>query len=295
MLGKFALLAVLGLAGLTGCHQGGSSQTRSAGEVKRYSVRGVVVSTDASKGSVTVDTEEIPGYMEAMIMPYRLKQPNVISELHPGDRITATLLAGNDSDQLDEIVVVGQAKLDYKPAVNYRVPQPGDAVPDFSLVNEKGQTIHLSQFHGKVVLLTFIYTRCPLADYCPRMSRNFAEVNKALEKNPALYEKTHLLSVSFDPRYDTPKVLRSYGGAYTGKYTQETFDHWEFAAPEEKNLDTMLKFFLVAVTPEKDKTITHSLSTAVIAPDGRIYKWYGTNEWTPEQILADVNDLTVQK
>ncbi|GGH09634.1 SCO family protein [Silvibacterium dinghuense] len=289
----FALLAVLGLCGVVGCH--GAGQGPAASQVKRYAVRGVVVSTDASKGEVTVDTEAIPGYMDAMIMPYKLKQPNIISELHPGDRITATLLAGEDSDFLDEIVIVGQKKLDYVPKVSYHMPQPGDEVPDFALLNENGQTVHLAQLHGKIVLLTFIYTRCPLADYCPRMSRNFAELDKALAKNPALYAKTHLLSVSFDPKYDTPKVLRSYGGAYTGRYTQETFDHWEFAAPQQHDLDKMLQFFLVGVTPEKDKTITHSLSTAVITPGGRIYKWYGTNDWTPEQILADVNDLAANK
>ncbi|MFT4112095.1 SCO family protein [Silvibacterium sp.] len=293
LLGLFALLAVLGLGGAVGCHSAGqgAGQGDSAGAVKRYAVRGVVVSTDASKGEVTLDTEAIPGYMDAMIMPYKLKQPEVLSELHPGDRITATLLAGSDSDFLDQIVVVGQKKADYVPKASYHTPQPGDAVPDFALLNEKGQTVHLDQLHGKIVLLTFVYTRCPLADYCPRMSRNFAEVNKALEKNPALYAKTHLLSVSFDPKYDTPKVLRSYGGAYTGRYTQETFDHWEFAAPVESDLSRMLQFFMVAATPEQDKTITHSLSTAVITPSGRIYKWYAGNDWTPEQVLADVNSL----
>jgi protein SCO1/2 len=142
-----------------------------------------------------------------------------------------------------------------------------------------------------VLLLTFIYTRCPLPNFCVRMSRNFEQIDKALQKDPALYAKAHLLSVSFDPAYDTPAVLRSYGGAYTGNYSKETFAHWDFAAPTEKELPKVLQFFDIGATPEKDKTITHSLSTVVIAPDGRLYRWYPGNEWTPEQVLADVQKL----
>ena len=259
--------------------------------MKQYKVRGVVVSTDAAKGQVTLDSEAIPGFMDAMIMPYTLKQPGILTELHPGDTITATLLASRDADLLDEIDVIAQANADYKPPVSYRPLNPGDTVPDFKLLNEDDRLIQLAQFRGKVLLMTFIYTRCPLADYCPRMSRNFARLDKMLAAAPDLYAKTHLLSVSFDPKYDTPSVLRSYGGAYTGNYTKETFQHWDFAAPPGPELDKVLKFFLVGVTPEKDKTLTHSLSTIVITPEGKIYKWYPTNDWTPEQLLADVKEL----
>jgi protein SCO1/2 len=263
--------------------------------VKQYKVRGVVVSTDAAKGQVTVDSEAIPGFMDAMIMPYALKQPNILTELHPGDTITATLLVSDDGSQLDGIDVLAQAKADYKPPVEYRPLNPGDPVPDFKLLNQSGKVIRLNQFHGKVLLLTFIYTRCPLADFCPRMSRNFAKLDKMLEADPVLYGKTHLLSVSFDPKYDTPAVLRSYGGAYTGNFTNETFHHWDFAAPPQAELDKMLNFFLVGVTPENDKTLTHSLSTVAITPDGKIYKWYPTNDWTPEELFADVKQLVAAK
>jgi protein SCO1 len=290
----FILLLVVALsgcfAGVTGCHHALSGSPATDG-VKQYKVRGVVVSTDAAKGQVTLDSEAIPGFMDAMIMPYTLKQPSILTELHPGDTITATLLASKDADLLDEIDVIAQANADYKPPVSYRPLNPGDTVPDFKLLNEDDRLIQLAQFRGKVLLMTFVYTRCPLADYCPRMSRNFARLDKMLAAEPDLYAKTHLLSVSFDPKYDTPSVLRSYGGAYTGNYTKETFQHWDFAAPPGPELDKVLKFFLVGVTPEKDKTLTHSLSTIVITPDGKIYKWYPTNDWTPEQLLADVKEL----
>lgn len=279
-----------------GCHGGGTAATKgvpTAG-TKQYSIRGIVVSSDAKTGSVTVDTDEIPGYMQAMTMPYTLKQPNIASELHPGDTITATLTVSADADVLDSIVVVGQGKPDYKPAVTYNDLEPGEAIPDFAFRNQDGRTIRLAQFKGKVVLLTFIYTRCPLPNFCVRMSRNFAEIDKQLQKDPALYAKTHLVSVSFDPKYDTPQVLRSYGGAYTGNYTKETFAHWDFAAPAEKELPQVLQFFDVGATPEADRTITHSLSTVVIAPDEKLDKWYPGNEWTVDQVMAEVKKLAAQ-
>jgi protein SCO1/2 len=269
----------------------GSEQAGAQAGAKKHHVRGIVVASDAKTGAVTLDTEAIPGYMGAMTMPYTLAQPNIATELHPGDTITATLTATADADVLDEIVVVGQAKPDYKPAVTYNDLEPGEAVPDFAFRNQSGRMVRLGQWKGKVVLLTFIYTRCPLPNFCVRMSRNFAEIDKELEKDPRLLGKTHLLSVSFDPAYDTPAVLRSYGEAYTGQFTKETFGHWDFAAPTEQELPKVMQFFDVGATAEKDRTITHSLSTVVIGPDGKVFKWYPGNEWTVEQVLGDVKKL----
>ena len=259
---------------------------------QHYHVRGIVVASDVKTGEVTLDAEAIPGYMPAMTMPYQLKQPEIASELHRGDTITATMTPESGNDVLDEIVVVAQAQPDYKPAVTFNDLEPGEAIPDFRFLNQSGRWISVGQFRGKVLLMTFIYTRCPLPNFCVRMSRNFAEIDKELEKDPTLAAKTHLLSVSFDPQYDTPKVLRSYGGAYTGKFTQETFAHWDFAAPAEKDLPKVLQFFDIGATPETPQTITHSLSTVVIAPDGKLDKWYPGNEWTVAQVMADVRKLT---
>jgi protein SCO1/2 len=284
-------ISLLSIALLAGCHQAPPSPAVSVAPQKTFTMRGKVVSTDATH--VTLDGENVPGFMEPMVMDYVLKDPSVVSELHPGDRISATVLADNGPDgytniRLDNIIVIAQARPDYKPAIQYHVPTPGDAVPDFHLLNQSNRVLHLDQFKGKVVLLTFIYTRCPLADFCPRMSRNFANVDKALAADSALYRQTHLLSISFDPAYDTPKVLRSYGGAYTGNYTNEKFLHWDFAAPTEKDLPAVTQFFNVGVTPGDSKTLTHSLSTVLVGKDGRIVAWYPTNDWDPKEVLADI-------
>jgi protein SCO1 len=290
-------LACLGLlAALAGCKQSNSGPTSqptpaASGEIKTFPIRGKIVSVDRAKSSVLLDHEAVPGFMEAMTMSYKLKDASVIGELHPGDRITATLLVRKTGDDysdpmLDQIVVTAQARPDYKPTAQYHVPAAGDAVPDFKMVNQSGRMIHMGQFKGRVVLLTFIYTRCPLADFCPRMNKNFAEIDKALAADPAIYKQTHLLSISFDPKYDTPAILKSYGGIYTGGDAR-TFAHWDFAAPPEDQLSAMEQFFDVGVTPGDDPgSLTHSLSTAVIGKDGRVREWYPTNEWTPAEVLA---------
>jgi protein SCO1/2 len=292
--GLAVLLLAMAIVG--GCKQTAPA-TAGPAISKTFRIRGKVVSTDAAAGKVTLDHEAVPGFMDAMIMPYKLADPSILSELHPGDTITADVIVdqisadpegGFKNARLDHIVVVAQAKPDYKPAVQFHVPTKGDPVPDFALLNQSGKTIHLDQFKGKVVLMTFIYTRCTLADFCPRMSRNFAEIDKALAGDPALYAKTHLLSVSFDPTYDTPAVLKSYGGAYTGEYTKEKFLHWDFAAPPVKELAAMTQFFDVGVTPGESKSLTHSLSTVLIGKDGKVIAWYPTNDWQPSEMVAAV-------
>jgi protein SCO1/2 len=287
------LLALSFLPLLAGCHQTKSAApaATATGPVKKYAIRGKVISTSGS--SVMLDHEAIPGFMGAMTMSYKLKDPSIIGELHPGDRITATLLVTSDADDfktilMDEIVVVAQAKPDYKPAVQYHVPEPGDVVPDFKLLNQANHPIHLAQFHGKVLLITFIYTRCPLADFCPRMSTNFAEVDKTLAGDAGLYPQTHLLSISFDPTYDTPKVLRSYGEAYISHLKKDDFSHWDFAAPGAGDLAAVTEFFNVGVTPGDGSTLNHSLSTVVVGKDGKVAAWYHDNDWKPSDLVAKV-------
>jgi protein SCO1/2 len=277
---------------MAGCHSNARPQaTVPSGPAKQYAVKGIIVGTDPAHGEVTVDSEAIPGFMEAMTMPYKVKDANVLQDLHPGDHMTGVLLVGGDNTVLDQIVITAQAQPDYKPQAQYHVPAAGDAVPDFHLVNQSGHQISFRQFRGKALLVTFIYTRCPLSDYCPRMSRNFAAIDKSLQADPAMYKKTHLLSISFDPAYDSPTVLRSYGEAYTGNYTKEKFGHWDFAAPSKADLPKLLQFFDVGATPGENHTITHSLSTLVITPDGTIAQWYPTNDWKPEDVLNELKKV----
>jgi len=294
---SYLLLALgLSLAVASGCHgnTGGDSATAAPQPFRTYPLRGKVVSTNPTKGEVTIDHQAIPGFMDAMTMPYKLRDTRVIGELHPGDLLTADLLVSQTADAavfLDHIVITGQAKADYRPSVQFHVPQPGDTVPDFHLVNQDGHPIHLAQFHGKALLLTFIYTRCPLPDFCPRVTHNFAVLEKSLANYPDLYAKTHLLCASFDPAGDTPERLKSYGETYMGSAAPKAFTHWDFAVPSKTVLPPMAQFFDVGITNEADSTITHTLSTTLIGPDGKVIRFYPGNEWTAEELLSDLTKL----
>lgn len=293
---KRTVTIVLALAsavlGINGCHSPGTRKDsgRAGTAGKAYSIRGKVISVDAKHGVIALDTEAIPGFMEAMTMAYTLDDPSIATELHPGDIVTAQLQLNARGAVLSEIVIVKQAMLDVKPTAQYHVPQAGDVVPDFKFLNQSDRRIDLQQFRGKVLVLTFIYTRCSSSRYCPLMSRNFAALNTLLTAEPRLYARTHLLSISFDPKYDTPPVLRSYGGAYTGRYTKEKFAHWDFAAPSEKELASVLHWFDMGVT-SSDNAMQHSLSTAVIDANGVVRYWYPTNTWTPKELLQDVRQV----
>jgi protein SCO1/2 len=119
------------------------------------------------------------------------------------------------------------------------------------------------------------------------MSNNFAQIDRVLGQDPSLYEKTHLLSISMDPSYDTPEVLRSYGAAHTERYEKETFAHWEFAGGTSEQVKAIAQFFGLTYFPEKDQII-HGLRTAVITPEGKVAKIYTGNEWKPDEVIQEM-------
>ena len=285
---KWSAPVILALLLVSGC------QNASKQPAKTYSLRGKVLEIDPATQRILLQHEAVPGYMEAMTMPYKVSDPAAIPELHVNDQISANLAVLPSGAELRNVVVTGQAVPNAIPKVQYHVLRPGDAVPDFQLINQSGQRIHLAQYRGKVLLLTFIYTRCPLDDFCPRMSRNFAEIEHQLTGDKEMSAKTHLLSISFDTAYDKPAVLRSYGEAYTGNYNKEKFTHWEFAAPDAPTLTRMTQFFDVGITGTDPQSIIHSLSTVMIGPDGKVIEWLPTNDWKPADVLADMRKAATQ-
>jgi protein SCO1/2 len=271
----------------------GCRARRSANE-KRYPLKGKVVEVDTNDRTVTIAHEDIVGYMPSMTMPFKIKNDADLQMLKPGDDITGTLVVDDLSSWVEIISIVEGG-----PPVSQTVdvpgePKPGTEVPDFGLVNQDGQRIHLAQYRGKALALTFVYTRCPQPDQCTLMSNNFAAIDQVLQKQPELYQKTHLLTISFDPDYDTPKVLRSYGASHTGRYSDETFQHWEFATGTKDEVKGIAQFFGLRYyqdTSSGDEQVIHSMRTAVIGPDGKVVKLYRGNEWKPEEIESDLKTL----
>jgi protein SCO1/2 len=262
------------------------------GTAKRYQLEGKIISIDQSQHQLVVSHSDIPGFMPAMVMPFNLKDASALNELSKGDEITATLVVNRSESWLENLRVVrkGSAVADVRDTEIRTLSHEGDVVPDFTLTNQDGKKISLKQYRGKALLLTFIYTRCPLPDYCPLMSSNFAQIDKALQQEPALFAKTHLLSISFDWQHDTPAVLRSYGAAYTEKYSDEKFEHWEFGSGSADEVNAIAKFFGLQYEAKSDQ-IVHSLVTAIISPDGKIARIYSGNEWRPADVLSDLRAM----
>jgi protein SCO1 len=247
---------------------------------KHYSIQGEVISADPAKKLLTVKHGDIPGLMPAMTMSYQVAEPKQIEALQPGDKISADLVVSESKGRLEKIVLLSKGDGKSSPGTTQRIPEKGDSVPNFALVNQNGESIHLADYHGKVLLVTFIYTRCPLPDFCPRMNENFRAVQKLLQDTPGATQRTEFLSISFDPEHDTPAVLKHYASLYKKSAPGEKSFDWQFAAPSVKDLPEIAQFFGLVYRPEQAQ-IVHSLSTTVIGPDGKVEKWYSDNEWTP--------------
>ena len=260
---------------------------------KHYPVQGEVISTDAGKKLITVKHGDIPGLMPAMTMTYQVAEPKQIESLQPGDKISADLVVSESKGRLERIVLVGKGTGKTSSGTTQRVPEKGDAVADFALVNQDGKIIHFSNYRGKVLLVTFIYTRCPLPDFCPRMNENFRAVQKLLQEMPGAAERAEFLSISFDPEHDTPAVLKHYASLYKKSVPGEKNFDWQFAVPAAKDLPELAQFFGLVYQPEQAQ-IVHSLSTTLIGPGGNVEKWYPDNDWTPTDAARAISLLLHQ-
>jgi protein SCO1/2 len=264
--------------------------TKPADE-RRYELKGRVVSVDRAKGEVSVDHEEVKGYMAAMTMDFPLRDADALKVIEAGDQLQASLVITDDGYWLDSPVITkglpGAAAV--TPPADGKEPPPGAEVPDVKLVNQDGRTLSTKQFRGRALVVTFIYTRCPVPDYCPLMSANFARLNSAILSDEALRERAHLLSVTLDPEYDRPPVLKAYGTTYAGG----RFDNWDFATGEPAEVRRLAEFFGLTYKAEGDQVI-HSLRTAVVTPDGRLLKIYRGNEWKPEEVVADLRQASAR-
>lgn len=279
--GGMALTALLGVT-LVGCR--GSEPPTATSNAQRYNLQGRVVSFDKAKRQVTIAHEVIPGYMEAMTMPFTLHEEWVYDVLAPGATIQATLIVDGERSWIESpsVTQVADPKLTTngtEPASGLG-PEQGAEIPDFRLVNQAGEAIRLHQFRGETIVLTFIYSRCPLPDYCPLMSRHFARIHASLPP------KTRLLSVTLDPAYDTPVVLRDYARRYLP--AGEPLGRWVLATGSDEEIRAIAGYFGLSYWAEADQII-HGLRTAVISPEGTLVKLYRGNEWTPEEVLSLVS------
>lgn len=263
-----------------------SCSTAKRADVQRYDFKGKVLAVDRSKGEVTVEHEEVKGYMVAMTMDFPLRDADALNTVAPGDGIQATLVVAEDASFWLENPAITKTLPGTAPTpavVGPSEPQLGAEVPDVKLVNQDGRQLSTRQFKGRALAVTFIYTRCPMPDQCPLLSTNFAELNGALASDAEVGKRAHLLSVTLDPEYDKPEVLRRYGSTYAGG----KFDTWDFVTGDPADVRRFAEFFGLAYSVESGQLI-HSLRTAVVTPDGKLYKLYRGNEWKPAEVLGDL-------
>ena len=253
----------------------------------RYPIAGQLLGVQLDTGQVVLKHGEVVGYMGAMTMPFPVEDRASIRERRPGDLVTATLVVEPTRYYLEGVQKVGTAPLPAaataRPvAEGVHILGPGDPVPATALTDHTGQPIRLTDWSGSAGVVTFIYTRCPLPDFCPLMDQRFAEIQTIAAGDAALRGRVRLLSVSFDPDMDTSAVLAAHAarvGAGPG---------WRFATAPAGTVDRFAAEFGVNVIREADTTITHNLRTAVIGPDGRVVAAYSGNDWTAGTLVDDL-------
>ena len=253
---------------------------------REFEIVGQIQAVAPEKGEVTIKHQDIKGFMPGMTMPFKASK-GVLDAHKPGDLVSGTLVVGEVDVHISKLTVTGHRELDpttVLPTDGSAIIQPGDAVRDATLVDQDGKTRRLSEWRGHRVALTFVYTRCPLPEFCPLMNQHFRSVQNTLAKTPALAD-VRLLSMSLDPAYDTPAVLKPFA---TGAGADPA--RWTFLTAAPADAATFMEQFGIISErdPANEVQITHNLRTAVIGADGLLKTVHTGNRWTPAELVADL-------
>lgn len=256
---------------------------------KTYPIHGQVLGisspTPQGRVEITLKHDDIRGFMPAMTMPYALGHASAAAGLAPGDVIDATLVIDGSDVHLETVRKTGHAPLpsDAKPVRIMDVMQPGDVVPDDSFIDQTGASRRLSDWRGRALAVTFVYTRCPLPDFCPAMDRGFSALQKTIKTDSRLSGRAHLVTVSFDPAHDTPAAIRRHAEARGVDPAV-----WSYVTGDEAAIAHLTSRFGVSTIAGEADTIMHNLRTAIVDPDGRLVTIYSGNGWTPDELLNDL-------
>ena len=260
---------------------------RPAPETKSYQLHGQVLAVHPDKQQVTIRHEDIAGYMPGMTMSFPVTKPELLTGREPGEMVTATLEVTDALGRLSAIERTGMQPLPTDTnaaAIPGNLLEIGSEVPDAAFIDQDNRRRAFSEWRGSVTLLTFIYTRCPLPNFCPLMDRHFARLQNDITSDPALTGKARLVSISFDPEHDSPAVLLAH--ARRLKFDPSI---WTFLTGDRVTLDRFAaKFGVGLIRPDGTTEITHNLRTVLIGPDGRIVQIYSGNEWSPAKVREDL-------
>ena len=254
---------------------------------REYQLTGQIIAVKPESSEVLVAHDDIVGFMPAMTMPYKVQDAALLEGKAPGDLFTATLVVKETEAYLSALTRTGSAPLETPATVPevtaFDMVKPGEPVPDVRLVDQDGAPLQLASYQGRRVVLTFIYTRCPDAEFCPLLNQQFAALQKIVKSTPALSD-VRLLSISFDPEFDTPQVLKAHAAAQNADAAI-----WTFATGDQPVIADFAAKFGVTVSSNGSPILIHNLGTAVIDRQGRLAALHSNNQWSPADIVADLD------
>jgi len=256
---------------------------------REYPISGQILAVHSDRGEVTIRHDDIEGLMPAMTMTFPVAEAALIEGREPGDLVSGTLEVSESLGRIVALEKTGTAPL---PDTSNSVLMAaellavGDAVPDAALIDQTDTRRSLSEWFGAPTLVTFLYTRCPLPNFCPLMDRNFALIQDRIAADPTLAGRVRLISVTLDPDYDTPAVLSEHASTLGADPAV-----WTFLTGDRVTIDRVAARFGVGVMRDDgpEGPVTHNLRTALIDSDGKLAKVYSGNEWTPDQVVEDLN------
>ena len=256
--------------------------------MKSYTVTGQILAVHPERASLTIKHQDIPGSMPGMTMTFAARDASMIAGREPGELVKATLEVAETSSRLMAIEVTGRAPIAALPAeiaIAQGLVHQGDPLPPVTLVDQDGRERSLSEWRGAPLAITFTYTRCPLPEFCPRVDRQFAAAAAAIEADPALGGRAKLVTISFDPEFDTPAVLKAHA-----KTLRADPRVWTFATGTREQIELFAARFGVAVTREGDTAadIMHNLRTIVVGPDGTVRAMHSGADWEVTQLVEDL-------
>lgn len=255
-----------------------------------FQVRGVVQELKTQENEVVIKHEEIPNYMPAMTMPFEVKNAGELNGLAANDQVSFTMIVTETDGWIENIKKIGISTNDPTPAPRPRTRlvrevEPlavGDKMADYAFTNTLGEKFSLSDLKGQAYAFTFIFTRCPFPNFCPRMNINFAKAYELLSARPSGPTNWHLVSISFDPDYDTPARLKDYSATYSPDPKK-----WSWVTGAMIDIDAITEQMGLVFAFENN-TYNHNLRTVVVDKDGVIRHILIGNEWTAEELVKEI-------
>ncbi len=253
----------------------------------RHETAGLALKVDRDSGTLTVSHDAIPNFMDAMVMPFTVAHPDELNDVRPGDRVAFRINVRKDRTEIDRVRILSAAPTDSGAILSPAQPTLaaiGEPLPDFTLTNQHGQPVSLHALRGKVIAVGFIYTRCPLPDYCPRVITNLAALRDRFRDR--LDDDLVLLTVTFDPKHDTAEQLKAYAARHGADVPG-----WHFLTGSAEEIARVCAMFGVEYWAEEG-LLTHTLQTAVLDREGRLAAAAEGKDFTPRQ-LGDLVELTL--